>query len=77
MTRITRSAAQALAVPAAGSPKTFLVRRPGGLLWLLLLWQERACQRHQLAEMSDHLLKDMGITRASAEHESAKPFWRP
>lgn len=42
----------------------------------LLLWQARAAERHQLAEMSDHLLKDMGLTRADVSRECAKPFWR-
>ena len=44
----------------------------GGLIWL-----ERARQRRQLAELSDHLLRDIGLTRADAWAESDKPFWRP
>jgi uncharacterized protein YjiS (DUF1127 family) len=43
----------------------------------LVAWQERASQRHHLASMEDRLLQDMGISRADAEHESSKPFWRP
>jgi uncharacterized protein YjiS (DUF1127 family) len=42
----------------------------------LLDWQERARQRHRLGEMDDHLLRDIGLSRADLEHESAKPFWR-
>ncbi|MDJ0942538.1 MAG: DUF1127 domain-containing protein [Kiloniellales bacterium] len=42
----------------------------------LLLWQERAAQRRALAGLDDHLLKDMGITRAEADREARKPFWR-
>jgi uncharacterized protein YjiS (DUF1127 family) len=43
----------------------------GGLIWL-----ERARQRRQLAELSDHMLRDIGLTRADAWAESEKPFWR-
>ena len=42
----------------------------------LVLWQERAAGRHQLAQMSDRDLKDMGISRAEANWEARKPFWR-
>ncbi|HSR71817.1 MAG TPA: DUF1127 domain-containing protein [Kiloniellales bacterium] len=55
-------------------------REPGSplrrILDRLLLWQARAAERRQLAEMSDHLLKDMGLTRADVSRECAKPFWR-
>ncbi len=39
-------------------------------------WQERAKQRRALRELNDHLLKDIGLSRADAEHEARKPFWR-
>lgn len=42
----------------------------------LLLWQERAAQRHALAGLDDRMLKDVGLTRAQALHEAGKPFWR-
>ena len=42
----------------------------------VLDWQERARQRHRLGQMDDHLLRDIGLSRADLEHESAKPFWR-
>ena len=42
----------------------------------LYAWQDRVQQRTQLASLEDHLLKDMGISRADASRESAKPFWR-
>ena len=41
------------------------------------LWQDRAAQRAHLAALDDHRLKDLGISRAEAAQEAAKPFWRP
>jgi len=43
---------------------------------LLLKWQERATQRHNLAALDNRALKDVGLTRADAVGESAKPFWQ-
>ncbi len=42
----------------------------------LRLWHLRATQRPQLARLSDQKLRDIGLTRAQAEYEAAKPFWR-
>jgi uncharacterized protein YjiS (DUF1127 family) len=41
------------------------------------VWLERSRQRRQLAQLSDHMLRDIGLTRADAWHEAEKPFWRP
>jgi uncharacterized protein YjiS (DUF1127 family) len=41
-----------------------------------LVWQERARQRRQLRTLNDHMLRDIGLTRADVMAESAKPFWR-
>jgi uncharacterized protein YjiS (DUF1127 family) len=35
-----------------------------------------ARQRHALSQLSDHQLKDIGITRVDAMQEAAKPFWQ-
>ena len=51
-----------------------------GAAWVAeagLTWLERARQRRQLAELSDYMLRDIGLTRADAWAESEKPFWRP
>jgi len=40
------------------------------------LWLERGCSRRVLATLDDHQLRDIGVTRAEAQLESAKPFWR-
>ena len=39
-------------------------------------WRRCARSRAELARMSDHDLRDIGITRAEVAHESAKPIWR-
>ncbi len=39
-------------------------------------WRERARQRHVLATLDDRMLKDIGVSRATARMEVEKPFWR-
>ena len=43
---------------------------------LLLTWQERARQRGQLNCLSDHMLRDIGLTRADVLAEATKRFWQ-
>ena len=47
-----------------------------GVTGLIEGWIERYRQRRALLELSDHMLKDIGISRVEAEHEGRKPFWR-
>ena len=42
----------------------------------LLTWQDRFNQRHHLAGLDDHALKDMGLSRGDVEREASKGFWR-
>ena len=42
---------------------------------ILVMWNRRIEQRRQLAQLSDALLEDVGMTRAEAERESKRPFW--
>lgn len=37
---------------------------------------ERHRQRLTLQSLSDQALADIGISRADAEHEATRPFWR-
>lgn len=39
-------------------------------------YAERRRQRHFLALLDDHALRDIGLTRGQAWFESQKPFWR-
>ncbi len=57
--------------PRAGTPAPL-----DALLELLVTWQERAEQRHCLAQLDDRLLRDVGLDRLDAAREAAKPFWR-
>lgn len=42
----------------------------------VLLWHERSRQRRALMALSDHMLRDIGCSRAEAHGEAAKSFWR-
>jgi uncharacterized protein YjiS (DUF1127 family) len=42
---------------------------------LVEAWIERHRQRRALRELSDHVLKDTGVSRSDAEREGSKPFW--
>lgn len=50
----------------------FLVR----ILDRVAVWQERTAARRQLARLDDRMLRDIGIDRATADTEAAKPFWQ-
>jgi uncharacterized protein YjiS (DUF1127 family) len=57
-------------------PLARTLRRAGVWLALALLhWQELAQQRRRLLALDDRMLKDIGITRADAWREGARPFW--
>ena len=40
------------------------------------IWAARVRERRQLHRLSDHMLKDIGVSRSDAEREISKPFWR-
>lgn len=42
----------------------------------MFMGYERWRQRQALSRLDDHLLKDIGISRADVEQEITKPFWR-
>ncbi len=48
----------------------------GAALGLLLTWQQRARERHILAGLDEHMLRDLGLSRADVASEVRKPFWR-
>lgn len=46
------------------------------LIERILTWHDRAAQRRALAELNDHGLKDIGLSRADAARETMKRFWQ-
>ena len=42
----------------------------------ILTWHERARQRRQLECLSDHMLRDIGLTRADVLAEATKRVWQ-
>jgi uncharacterized protein YjiS (DUF1127 family) len=52
--------------------KTFLTR----VFDVLGEWQDRSAARQRLASLDSRMLSDIGIDRAAADAESAKPFWQ-
>jgi uncharacterized protein YjiS (DUF1127 family) len=63
------------AAGAAGQPAERLRSALSWVILTLMRWQELAQQRRALAAMSDHMLKDLGLTRADALREAGRPFW--
>ncbi|RWQ65388.1 DUF1127 domain-containing protein [Mesorhizobium sp.] len=45
-------------------------------LRLLARWHDRYLQRLDLAEIDEHLLRDLGLTPEDVRHECAKSFWQ-
>ncbi len=70
---IPSNAASTIKASAMGVARRLVVR----VVDTLILWQERARQRHHLAALDPNLLKDIGVSRADAWQEANKPFWRP
>lgn len=57
---------------AAGRPVNGLT----ALIAISALWLARSRQRRQLLTLDDRMLADIGISRADAQAEARKPFWR-
>ena len=52
----------------------------GGLRrWLAVLreWHQNLLARRSLADLPDHMLKDIGLTRGDVNAEAARPAWQP
>jgi uncharacterized protein YjiS (DUF1127 family) len=61
--------AQGWIVAPAAEPDT-------GLLTLLREWLRRHRGRHEIAELDEHLLRDIGLSRHDVVVESRKHFWQ-
>lgn len=51
-------------------------RSVAALFDMVATWSERRRQRLALEALPDHLLHDIGLSRADALNEADKPFWR-
>jgi len=61
----------------SGSPLSRRIRDAASAAFdRLLAWQDRASSRRMLRGLDDHMLRDIGINRATAESEGSTPFWR-
>lgn len=45
-------------------------------LQVIRRWSQRARARRQLADLPDHLRRDIGLTDEQIAREAGKPFWR-
>lgn len=66
-----------LLAPQSVAPKrvaTFLAAI-GRMPHIVRAWITRAQSRRVLAMLSDHMLRDIGLTRDYVERELMKPFW--
>jgi len=59
-----------IVAPAATEPRA-------GIVALVREWLRRSRTRHEIADLDEHLLRDIGLTRLDAVAESRKPFWQP
>jgi len=73
MGTIVRSAFPARAAPGGRSLSAW----PRLLFNLVLDWQDRSRERALLATYDDHMLRDIGLSRADVDREARKPFWQP
>jgi uncharacterized protein YjiS (DUF1127 family) len=54
----------------------FIIELAAYAVETLLHWQERSRERVQLQQLDEHMLHDIGLSRADVAHECDKPFWR-
>jgi uncharacterized protein YjiS (DUF1127 family) len=60
----------------AGVRRSLWMKACAGAAHWLRTCAERSAQRRALARLDDHSLRDIGVARAEAQAEAAKPFWR-
>ena len=53
-----------------------LLTRLNRLFDAICHYQKRHCSRQRLLMLDDHLLKDIGLSRADVQRESSKSFWK-
>jgi uncharacterized protein YjiS (DUF1127 family) len=73
-TRASNNAAATLRRTAAITPSVTVLARAA--LTAILSWDDRRRQRHALAELDEHLLRDIGLTRNQARMEARRLLQR-
>ena len=63
-------------VPAPRRGGRWVVRWGARAVAALRAAWRRQRSRARIAGLNAHLLKDIGVSHAEAEHEANKPFWR-
>ena len=65
-------------VPAGGLPQPVArLRIAARLRRAVAEWQARARSRRLLAELDEHMLRDIGVDPARVWQETGKWFWQP
>ena len=49
--------------------------RRGGLNQVLTDWWQQVRSRHELENLDDTILRDIGLSRREERFEQSKPFW--
>lgn len=62
-------------VPVRGMPQLAIAGRLRGIIEAFLLWLERGRQRRRMHQLSNHMLRDIGLSRADVEVEFQKKSW--
>ena len=71
----TRPRRQAALLKLCGSAAGICAAWSWRIADTLMLWRERRRQRHAVSALSDHMLRDLGLSRADVSRESGKRFW--
>jgi uncharacterized protein YjiS (DUF1127 family) len=68
-----------LNIPVTAERNVHRSRRPlfATFVDIVLTWQMRSRQRRELRGLDDAILRDVGISRAQANYDGNKPFWKP
>lgn len=55
---------------------TGLGRLIGDAAAMITLWQSRRRDRRAVGRLDDHMLRDIGVDRFTAEQIGGRPFWK-
>ncbi len=60
---------------SSGGIAAALLRAPAAMLDRLAAWQRQSEERARMLKLSDHQLRDMGLSRGAVEEMARKAFW--